>query len=111
MKILAKLPPREIEGAQRVLEGVVAEVSSGNMCRVWPAMTYDEERNQTRIAFFFEWRTLPTPDEIAEVMAFTNEMMGKAPELLTETKGDPGRETGNAEWMRTGKKPPARRTN
>jgi hypothetical protein len=38
-------------------------------------------------------------------------MMGKAPELLTETKGDPGREPGNAEWLRTGKKPARRRGN
>jgi hypothetical protein len=39
MKLLARLPPREIKGAQKVLDGVVAEVASGNMCRLWPAVT------------------------------------------------------------------------
>ena len=63
MKFLAKLPPREIESADQVLEGVVAEVSSGNHCRFWPALTRDASSNGTRIAFFVEWRQPPTPED------------------------------------------------
>ena len=111
IRILAKLAPREIDGADEVLEGVVAEVSSGNLCRLWPAMTYDDAKNQTRIAFFFEWRQSPAPNDIAEVTAYTNELMGKPPELMTETKNDPGHDASNAEWLRTGTKPARRRTN
>jgi hypothetical protein len=43
MRILARLPKREIEGADEVLEGFVGEFASGNQCRIWPAMTYDRE--------------------------------------------------------------------
>ncbi len=63
MRIVNKLAPREIDGADEVLDGVVAELSSGNYVRFWPAMTYDTEANQTRIAFFTEWYLPPTPDD------------------------------------------------
>lgn len=110
MKLLARLPPHEIAGAQKVLDGLVAEVASGNMCRIWPAVTYDSENNQTRIAFFFEWMLDPAPNDIGEVMAYTDELMGKKPELLTtgkESCSDPA----NNEWLATGKMPPPKRTN
>ena len=111
MKILAKLPPREIEGADQVLDGVVAEMSSGNLCRFWPALTYDREKDQTRIAFFMEWYQPATPNDIAELTAYTNKLMSKEPEMLTEVKGDPTQDAANTEWLRTGKKPAPRRTN
>jgi hypothetical protein len=111
MKLLARLPPREIEGADRVLDGAVAEVASGNRVRLWPAMTYVPETNQTRIAFFTEWRLPPTPEDERELIAATDEMMGKPPELITETKGDPTVEQENVDWLRTGKAPKPRRTN
>ena len=75
MKVIARLPPREIEGAHQVLEGVVGECISGNYCRFWPAMTYDDQTNQTRIAFFTEWFRPATPADMEEFMAFTNAMM------------------------------------
>jgi hypothetical protein len=111
MRILARLPRREIEGADEVLEGFVGEFASGNQCRIWPAMTYDREANQTRIAFFTEWRRVATPDDIAELTAYTDELMGKPPELLTETNADPCAEQENVEWLRTGKRPVPRRSN
>ena len=82
MRILARLPMREIEGADEVLEGVVAEFASGNQCRIWPALTYDREANQTRIAFFTEWRYAATPDDIGELTRYTDELMGKPPEYV-----------------------------
>ena len=111
MRFLARLPPREIEGADQVLEGVVVEVASGNQCRLWPAMTYDQAANQTRIGFFLEWRRSATPDDIAEVTAYTDSLMGKRPQILTETTSDPGADDRNVEWLRTGKMPAPRRTN
>lgn len=41
MKILARLAPREVAGADHVLDGMLAEVASGNQCRVWPTETRD----------------------------------------------------------------------
>ena len=112
MKILANLPPRKIEGADEVLEGFVGECASGNQVRAWPAMTYDDERNQTRIAFFTEWRQGPTPNDTAELIAFTDSMMGKPPELMTECgKADPTTVKENIDWLRTGKAPARRRAN
>ena len=111
MRILAKLPKREIEGADEILEGFVAEFSSGNQCRIWPALTYDREANQTRIAFFTEWRRVATPDDIGQLTRYTDELMGKPPELLTETTSDPCAEQENVEWLRTGKPPKPRRAN
>jgi hypothetical protein len=109
MKILARLPSREIEGADQVLEGVVIEVASGNQCRIWPAMTYDADADQTRIAFFTEWRRRATPDDLAELMAYTDSLMGKKPELLNETSADPCADQENIEWLRTGKAPMPKR--
>ena len=43
MKVVATLPPREIDGADQVLEGVVAEFESANHCRIWPATTCDPD--------------------------------------------------------------------
>jgi hypothetical protein len=102
---------REIEGADEILEGFVAEFSSGNQCRIWPALTYDREAHQTRIAFFTEWRRGATPGDIAELTGYTDELMGKRPEILTETTSDPCAEQGNVDWLRSGRKPPPRRTN
>jgi hypothetical protein len=111
MNVLALLPKREIEGADEVLEGMLAEVASGNQCRIWPAMTYDREHHETRIAFFMEWRRVPTPDDIAEVTAYTNTLMRKPPELMTEAQSGPCAEQENIDWLRTGKAPKPRRTN
>ena len=111
MRILARLPMREIEGADEVLEGFVAEFSSGNQCRIWPALTYDREANQTRIAFFTEWRRVATPDDMAELTHYTDGLMGKRPELLTETASDPCVVQENLEWLRTGRPPKPKRTN
>ena len=111
MRILARLPMREIEGADEVLEGFVAEFSSGNQCRIWPALTYDREANQTRIAFFTEWRRVATPEDIAELTGYTDELMGKRPEVLTETTSDPCAEPENVEWLRSGKAPTPKRAN
>ena len=111
MRILARLPMREIEGADEVLEGFVAEFSSGNQCRIWPALTYDREANQTRIAFFTEWRRVATPGDIAEPTGYTDELIGKRPEILTETTSDPCAQPENVEWLRTGKPPKPRRAN
>lgn len=108
MNILNILPPREIEGADEVLDGVVLECQSGNVCRVWPAMTYDRERDQTRIAFFMEWYRPATPDDIAEVTEYTNGLMGTGPELLTE---GPMLSQENVDWLRTGKAPRPRKAN
>jgi hypothetical protein len=74
-------------------------------------MTYDREANQTRIAFFTEWRCVATPDDIAELTAYTDELMGKPPELLTETTSDPCAEPENVEWLRSGKPPTPKRAN
>lgn len=111
MKVLARLPAREIEGADQVLDGIVAEVASGNQVRVWPAMTYAAETNQTRIAFFTEWRRPPTPEDQRELIAHTDALMGKGPALMTETTGDPTADKQNVEWLRTGKPPKPRKTN
>lgn len=111
MKFLARLPARVIEGADQVLDGIVGEVASGNQVRVWPAMTYASETNQTRIAFFTEWRLPPTPDDEHELIAYTDALMGKPPALLTECKGDPTAQQENVDWLRTGKQPKPRRTN
>lgn len=78
MNFLARLPSREIEGAHEVLDGLVGEVSSGNQCRVWPAMTYVPQTNQTRIAFFVEWRFPSTPEDDAELMALHGHVDGQA---------------------------------
>ena len=85
-----------------MLEGFVGEFASGNQCRIWPALTYDREANQTRIAFFTEWRRVATPGDIAELTGYTDELMGKRPEILTETTSDPCAEQGNVEWLRSG---------
>ncbi len=111
MKILATLPPREIEGADEVLSGMVGETASGNQVRVWPAMTYVPDTNQTRIAFFMEWRLPPTPDDEAEVIAYSDKLMGKSHDLMTTCKGDPTVEQENVDWLRDGKRPKPRRTN
>jgi hypothetical protein len=111
LRVLATLPAREIEGADQVLEGMLVEVSSGNQCRVWPAMTYDAERKQTRIAFFLEWRRLSTPDDIVEVTAFTNTLMGKTPSVTTEGNIDPREDQDNLDWLRSGKAPAPKRSN
>ncbi len=111
MKILARLPSREIEGAHEVLDGLVGEVSSGNQCRVWPAMTYVPETNQTRIAFFVEWRFPSTPEDDAELMAYTDTLMGKQPAVVTGTTADPCADQENVEWLRSGKPPKRRRAN
>jgi hypothetical protein len=111
VKVLARLPSREIDGADQVLPGVVAEVASGNQVRVWPAMTYDRQADQTRIAFFTEWRRRPTPEDERELIAYTDAFMGKAPALRTECHGDPTIQQENVDWLRTGKIPKPRRTN
>ena len=111
MRIVNRLPPRPIEGADTVLDGVVAEVASSNLCRFWPALTSVAGSNQTRIAFFMEWLRPPTPDDQAEVMAYTDKLMGKAPEVATEVHGDPTADQANVGWLRSGKKPKSRRTN
>ncbi|HZT29438.1 MAG TPA: hypothetical protein VFA33_06125 [Bryobacteraceae bacterium] len=111
MRIIGSLPPREIDGAEQVLGGVVGELASGNYVRFWPAMTYDAETNQTRIAFFTEWYMPPTPDDQRELMAYTDKLMEKPPELTTESKGDPTTNQENVEWLRSGKKPKPRRAN
>jgi hypothetical protein len=111
MKILARLPSREIEGAHEVLDGLVGEVSSGNQCRVWPAMTCVPETNQTRIAFFVEWRFPSTPEDDAELMAYTDTLMGKPPEVVTGTTEDPCSVEENVEWLRSGKRPKRKRAN
>ena len=111
MRILARLPAREIEGADQVLEGVVGEFVSGNQCRIWPALTYDAAANQTRIAFFTEWRQQATPADLSELVSYTDKLMGKAPEVMTETRLDPTTEPDNIEWLRSGKAPKPRRTN
>lgn len=110
MKVIGKLPPREIEGADVVLDGMVGEVESGNRCAVWPAMTRVEGADQARIAFFIEWKRDTTPDDLSEAMAFVNKVMGgDQPLFLTEGKGDPTRIAENTEWLRNGKVPPPRR--
>ena len=111
MRILARLPRREIESADEVLEGFVAESSSGNQCRIWPALAYDREANQTRIAFFTEWRRVATPEDIAELTGYTDGLMGKRPEILTETASDPCAEKENLDWLRVGRRPRPRRSN
>ncbi len=111
MKILAGLPPREIAGADQVLSGVLAQVASGNEVQVWPAMTYDREANQTRIAFFTVWWRPPTPEDQRELVEYTDALMGKPPALMTECKGNPAEQQENVDWLRTGKPPKARRTN
>ena len=111
MRIIGELPPREVEGADQVLNGVVGELASGNYFRLWPALTYDREANQTRIAFFIDWYQPPTPDDQGEVTAYTNKLMNGSPELATETHGDPTTDKENVEWLRSGKKPKRRRTN
>jgi hypothetical protein len=109
--ILARLPAREIEGAYQVLDGLVGEVSSGNQCLIWPAMRYDAEAHQTRIAFFTEWRVTPTPEDQRELIAYTDSLMGKPPAVITETRADPTTDQENVEWLRSGKPPSPRRTN
>ncbi len=111
MKLLARIPAREIDGADRVLDGLVAETASGNQCRIWPAMTYDADAKQMRIAFFIEWRGMATPNDTAEVMAFTNSLMGKPPAVITETTSDPCANNENVEWLRTGRLPAPKKTN
>jgi hypothetical protein len=110
MKIIAVLAPRDIEGADSVLEGFVVELASGNVCRIWPALTEDLEHNQTRIAFFTElWRE-PTPADTAEIMAITDDLMGGPPALFSESL-NPCDTQANLEWLRSGKVPPKPRTN
>jgi len=104
MKIIANLPPRDIEGADQVLSGLVIECASGNHCRVWPAMTYDADADQTRIAFFTEWRQPSTLEDMAELMAFTDGLMGKPPAVVTEGP-DPCTDQQNVNWLRIGQKP------
>jgi hypothetical protein len=111
MRVLASLPARHIDGADQVLDGIAAEVASGNQVRVWPALTYDWEANQTRIAFFTEWRRSPTPEDQWELITHTDALMGRGPALMTETQGDPTADKQNVEWLRTGKPPKPRKTN
>jgi len=111
MRIVGSLPPREVEGAEQVLGGVVGELASGNVCRFWPAMTYDRDADQTRIAFFVEWYQSPTPDDQRELTAYTDNLMGGPPALATECKGDPTASQENVEWLRSGTPPKPRRSN
>ena len=111
VKFLARLPAREIDGADQVLEGALVEVASGNQCRLWPALTYDAGADQTRIAFFMEWRCAPTPNDMSEITAYTNSLMGKPPALVTETHEDPCTDRENVEWLRSGKPPACKRAN
>ncbi len=101
MKILGTLPPREIKGADEVLEGAVFMMASGNLCRFWPAMTADMETDQTRIAFFMEWYQRPTDADVAELTAHTDQLMGKPSEFVAGGTGDERA----LEWLRTGKEP------
>jgi hypothetical protein len=111
MQIIGTLPPREIDGADQVLDGMVVETTSGNHCRFWPAMVSDDAAQQTRIAFFMEWRCMATPEDIAEVTALTNELMGATPAFTTESVADPCTNPENLEWLRSGKIPPPPKAN
>ncbi len=105
MTILGKLEPREIEGADEVLEGVLAEFTSGNQCCIWPAMTYDSGLRQTRIAFFTGWRTQPSDADFQELVAYTDGLMGKSRDFATFAKGDPCTNATAVTWLATGEKP------
>jgi len=69
--------------------------------KVMLAVSYSGDRPDPKCEFV----------DIAEVTEYTNELMGKPPELMTETKNDPGHDAINAEWLRTGTKPARRSTN
>ena len=106
MTILDRLPPRDIDGADVVSEGLL-EASSGNLCRLWFAFTHVPEQNQTRIGLFYEWRCATTQGDLDEALAFANMAMKRQkPELVTTTvSADPCKDRANSEWLRTGKLP------
>jgi hypothetical protein len=110
MRLLKTLPARK-SSAATVLEGVLAETSSGNHCRFWPAITRDAATKETRVAFFIEWRCMATPDDIAELTALTDEIMGGTPAFFTDGIIDPWTNEENLEWLRSGKTPPPKRAN
>ncbi len=105
MTILGKLEPREIEGADEVLPGMLLQFNSGNQCYMWPALTYDPALDQTRIGFFTGWKTEPSNEDTQELMAYTNDLMGKPPDAITAHKGDPFVHPANTKWLATGEKP------
>lgn len=111
LRVIGLLPPREIPGADRVLDGFVIQTSAGNFCRIWPAMTEDSDKDQTRVAFFMEWKDLASPEDIQEVTELTNELMNNAEPVV----GIVGQETPfvaeNLEWLRSGKLPKPKRPN
>lgn len=110
-KVSAASRRSHIEGATE-LDGVLAAVESGNEVILWPTLTYDEGKDQTRIAFFLEWRNASTPNDIAEVIAFTDSLMDKTAAFYTETPngGDPFADERNTEWLRAGTPPKSGRT-
>lgn len=105
MNILGRLAPRQVDGADEVLEGILWESASGNRCCVWPVLTHDLELRETRVAFVTGWRVEPSPEDFKELMAFTDSLMGKAPDFVTAHQGDPCTNSVNTEWLRTGQKP------
>jgi hypothetical protein len=111
LRIIAKLGPREIEGADRVLDGAVYVLNSGNLCRVWPAMSRVAGKEQTRIAFYSEWQNPPTPEDSREFMELCNYWMGRDPEVMIESEAPADVKRASSEWLKSGAKPQAKRTN
>lgn len=111
MQLLKILPPRNIPGADEVLNGSRLRCCSGRTVDIWPCMT--RSKDGVRIAFYQGWREPPTESEAAEVRQYLTDFMAKATGLkrpVLHLRSDSPNTHDAAEkqaeqWLKTGEIP------